>query len=356
MIKECIEKLVMMEDLSPEAMTSAMEEVMSGQATPAQVASFITALRMKGETVDEISCAARVMQGKAVRLNLPGMRLIDTCGTGGDGAMTFNISTAAALVVSAAGMPVAKHGNRAVSSRCGSADVLEALGVRVDLEPAQVEDCIRGVGIGFLFAPTFHLAMRHAAPTRREIGIRTIFNVLGPLTNPAGAPVQLMGVFSAGLAKKLAHALHHMGNRSAYVVHGAGGLDELSLLGPNLLYAVSGRGVEEFYLGASELGLNPAPVEELQGGTAPENAAIIRRLFEGASGPQRDVVLLNAGAAIAAASHQETGGEEVDIIEEIKNGIQKAAQAIDSGAARGKLRELASFTQSQPSKRQEMAS
>lgn len=346
MIKECIEKLVRMEDLSEVEMTGAMDEVMSGRATTAQVASFITALRMKGETVEEICGAARVMREKAIRLNLPGIQLIDTCGTGGDRSMTFNISTATALVVAAAGLRVAKHGNRAVSSSCGSADVLEALGVRVDLDPGQVEGCINEIGIGFLFAPTFHQAMKHAAGPRREIGIRTIFNVLGPLTNPAGAQVQLLGVFNPELARKLAHALHRLGGNSAYVVHGAGGLDELSLAGPNLIYAVNERGVEEYSLSAADVGLTGAPVESLTGGAAEKNAFIISRVLNGERGPRRDVVILNAGATIAAARSGGAGAVSLSgIREEIAEGIAAASEAIDSGAAFNKLEELAAYTQ-----------
>lgn len=345
MIRECIEKLVGLVDLSEQEMAEAIDQVMTGQATAAQVASFITALRMKGETVEEICGAARVMRERALRLHLPGMKLIDTCGTGGDRAMTFNISTAAALVVAAAGLAVAKHGNRAVSSSCGSADVLEALGVRVGLEPEQVEDCVRETGIGFLFAPTFHQAMRHAAAPRREIGIRTIFNVLGPLTNPAGAQVQLLGVFSPQLALKLALALQRLGTESAYVVHGAGGLDELSLAGPNLIYAVSESGVEEFRLEAADVGLGRAPGEALAGGSAAENASIIRRVLSGDRGPQRDVVLFNAGAAIAAGRSEQRRERTLDCLRrEIREGIAAAAEAIDSGAAARKLEELAAFT------------
>lgn len=355
-IKKCLDKLVRMENLSAEETAGAMEEIMTGQATPAQVAAFITALRMKGETVEEIVGAARVMRSKSVRIELPGMKLVDTCGTGGDGARTFNISTAAALVVAAAGFPVAKHGNRAMSSQCGSADVLEALGVKIDLSPEEVGECIKEVGIGFLFAPLFHLAMKYAAGPRREIGIRTIFNMLGPLTNPAGAEVQLLGVYEAGLAEKLARALYSLGGRAACVVHGAGGMDELTLAGPNLLFHVHEAGVNKMTLTAEEVGLREAPPESLRGGTPQENAEIIRYVLEGKKGPYRDAVLFNAGAALAVAEstrrrlplHGETqvpaDAAEAFFRQLISEGVETAARVIDQGLALKKLEELVAFT------------
>ena len=344
-IKECIDKLVRREDLTEEQTAEAMEEVMGGQATPSQIAAFITALRMKGETAAEITGAARVMRRKARQIRVPGAKLIDTCGTGGDGAKTFNISTAAAFVVAGLGLPVAKHGNRAISSRCGSADVLEALGVKVDLEPEMVEYCLQEVGIGFMFAPGFNPAMRFAAGPRQEIGIRTIFNVLGPITNPAGAEIQLLGVYDPELARKVAYALHRLGCTSGYVVHGAGGLDELSLAGPNQLLRVSSQGVEELFLRAKEVGLTEAPNEALAGGDTAKNTQIILEVLTGKPGPARDVVILNAGAAITAAGRAKT----------ILEGIKLAATTLDSGAAQHKLNHLIRVSQSLPREQRNLA-
>ncbi len=311
---------------------------MTGAATPAQVASFITALRMKGETVSEIIGAARVMRQKATRIEVDSGPddeiLVDTCGTGGDGSHTFNISTATALVVAASGLKVAKHGNRSVSSLCGSADVLKALGVNLELTPIQVADSIRQVGIGFLFAPLLHGAMKYAIGPRREIGIRTIFNLLGPLTNPASANVQLLGVYDRSLTLTLAAVLKGLGNQRAMVVHGAGGLDELSLAGTNHIAWLKGDGIEELTLKLRETGLSEAPLTALRGGDAKTNANILEKILAGEPGPRRDIVLLNSAAVFVTAER----------IADFRQGVELAAATIDSGAARQKLKELVQFS------------
>jgi len=330
-VKTSMSRLIVGENLKTEEMAGAMRMVMEGLATPAQIGAFLTALRVKGETTEEIYGAALVMREKAVRICQGRKGLLDTCGTGGDGKNTFNISTAVAFVVAAAGLPVAKHGNRAVSSACGSADVLEELGVNVDLAPSQVECCIEKAGIGFLFAPHFHQAMKHAVGPRRELGFRTIFNVLGPLTNPAGAEVQLMGVYDQKLAPTLAQVLALLGVKNALVVNGAGGIDELSLAGENELFRVrQGRVETPLKLVPEELGLKRAPLEEIRGGDAKRNAELLLVLYQGALGPHRDVVLLNSAAAFLAAERVENMGD----------GVKLAAEIIDSGAALRKLLEL----------------
>jgi len=334
MIKEGIQKAVAGIDLSEAEMIGVMNEIMEGAATPAQVGAFLTALNMKGETVDEITGAARVMREKVTRIEVMGLEVTDTVGTGGDGARTFNISTATALVAAGAGVKIAKHGNRAATSRCGSADVLEALGVNVALAPRDVEDCIARVGIGFLFAPLLHGAMKHAVGPRREIGVRTIFNILGPLTNPAGAQRLLIGVFSDHYAPLMAQALERLGAREAMVVHGNDGLDEIALSGPTKVYHLRGGRVEPYELDPADYGLEKCGVEELAGGSPEESAAIIREVFEGRPGPRRDVVVLNAAATIAVA------GAAADMHE----GLEAARSSIDSGAARDVLERWAGFT------------
>lgn len=335
MIVEAIDRLVRGESLTGSEAAGSMEEIMDGAATPAQISALLVALRMKGETIEEITGLARVMRSRATPVELGEYDLVDTCGTGGDRSGTFNISTAAAIVASAAGVPIAKHGNRAMSSRCGSADVLEALGVQINLNAEQVAACVRHVGLGFMFAPLFHPAMKHAAPVRRELGTRTVFNILGPLTNPAGARSQLLGVADPSLAPKMAAVLQMLGARRALVVHGHGGLDELSITGPSVVYMVRGSGpIERMDISPSDAGLSTAPMETIQGGTAEENAAIIRSVLSGSAGPQRDVVLLNAAAALYAA-------ERVD---SIHAGVVVAAEAIDSGAAGRTLERLVEFT------------
>lgn len=334
-VVEAIARISQGESLSEEAAAQAMEEVMTGEATPAQIAAFITALRLKGETVDEITGAARIMRSAAHRIHPQVTPLVDTCGTGGDGARTFNISTASALVVAGAGVAVAKHGNRAVSSAAGSADALEALGVVVDLPPADVERCIEEVGIGFLFAPVFHPAMRFAAGPRREIGIRTIFNLLGPLTNPAEAQAQVVGVYAPCWVEPLAHVLSRLGVREALVVHGeADGIDELSVSGPSLIAHLHHGKVEVSRITPEEVGLPRYSLTEIAGGDAQENAGIIRRVLAGEPGPAKDVVLFNAAAALLVA------GRVTNFVE----GIRLAAESIDSGAALARLEHLIRFT------------
>ncbi len=306
--------------LTEEQMTQVMTEIMKGQATPAQIGGFLTALRMKGETVDEISGAARVMRQMAIQVRAP-RAVIDTCGTGGDGCRTFNISTATAFVVAAAGLCVAKHGNRAMSGTVGGADVLETLGARIELSPAHVERCMREVGFGFLLAPGYHRAMQYAVGPRREIGIRTIFNLLGPLTNPAGAAYQLLGVFDGRWLQPLAHALGRLGSRHALVVHGVDGLDEVSLGGETRVAEWCRGGVSSFSIHPRDFGFAVCRLDELQVGSPRESAEIIRAIFSGRHGPPRDIVLLNAGAALYAG----------EAVASISDGIDGARQALDSG-------------------------
>jgi anthranilate phosphoribosyltransferase len=349
MIKEAIAKVVKGEDLTEKEMEAAMDEVMTGQATPAQIGAFITSLRMKGETVEEITGAARVMRAKAVRIHLDSQSvnidrddinidtetILDTCGTGGDGTNTFNVSTATAFVAAGAGVKVAKHGNRAVSSQCGSADVLENLGVKLDIDSADVERCIREVGIGFLFAPLFHGAMKYAAGPRKEIGLRTIFNVLGPLTNPAGATAQVLGVYDPALTETIARVLGRLGTTKAFVVCGEGTFDEISICGPTRISHLNEGEVSTYELTPEEFGFTRAKPEDIKGGDSQENARIIRELLNGQKGPKRDIVLLNAAAAFAAA------GLDLDL----KGGIIRAEDSIDSGKAREKLESMIAFTQ-----------
>jgi anthranilate phosphoribosyltransferase len=307
--------------LSLDEARAAMGSVMDGEATPSQLAALLLALRMRGETVEELAGFAIAMRERALRVVAP-EGAIDTCGTGGDGSNTFNISTAAALVVASAGVPVAKHGNRAITSKSGSADVLEALGIRTDLGPEEAAVALRTDGFAFLFAPGFHPAMKHAGPTRREIGVRTAFNLIGPLTNPAGARRQVVGVGDPAAAPRIADVLHMLGSERALVVRGTG-LDELPLDGSGVLYDVTPESVTIHGVVASELGLTAAPVSALAGGTPAENAATIESILGGARGPGRDVVLLNASAAFLAA------GRAADL----RDGIAMAAEAIDGGAA-----------------------
>jgi anthranilate phosphoribosyltransferase len=334
MIREAIDTVVSGRSLSMEEAATVMREIMVGEATPAQLGSFLTALRIKGETPQEIAGMATVMRQIALKVNVDGP-LVDTCGTGGDGKNTFNISTAAAFVAAGAGLKVAKHGNRAASSSCGSADVLEALGVKIDLPPAGVERCINTVGIGFMFAPIFHPAMRFAAPVRREIGIRTVFNILGPLTNPAGAQAQLLGVAYPELGERMADVLRLLGIHHAIVVHGDGGLDELTLSGDTIGWEVLDGVVRPWKVSIEATGLPMASIEDIRGGIKEENAATMRRLFQGEGGPIRDVVLLNSGAVLLAG----------DRVNSIHQGIELAAQIIDSGEALRKLDALVELSQ-----------
>ncbi len=336
-IQHAISKLARREDLTIAEAEAAMGAIMSGEATPAQIGGFLMALRLKGETVDEIIGGARAMRAAAHKTPVrDSSRLVDTCGTGGDGAHTFNISTTVAFVVAGAGVPVAKHGNRSVSSQSGSADVLSALGVKIDLTPEQVGACIDAIGIGFLFAPLFHPAMKHAVQPRRELGVRTLFNVLGPLTNPADAAQQLVGVYDAALTEPLAHVLNGLGARAAFVVHGAGGLDELSTAGINRVSELRDGTVRTYTLDPRELGFPPCEPSALRGGDPQTNAAITRRILSGAEeGAKRDTVLLNAAAALVA-------GGAADSLED---GVRLASESLHSGAALAKLEALIAYSQ-----------
>lgn len=335
MIREAIEMLVAGKDLSRPEAAQVMGEIMAGDATPAQFGAFVTALRLKGETAAEIAGMAEVMREKANRVEYPGP-LVDTCGTGGDASGSFNVSTAAAFVVAGAGLTVAKHGNRAMSSACGSADVLEALGVKLELAPDQVAACLDQAGIGFMFAPAFHPAMRFAAGPRREIGIRTVFNILGPLTNPAGAQHQVLGVADPAMAPKMAEVLQHLGSPHSLVVHGTDGLDEVSISAPTRVWELKDGAIREYTVSPEDLGLPRAPREAIRGGTAQENAAVLRSVLGGAPGPIRDMVTLNAAAALAAA----------DAAPDLKSGLERARASIDSGEALRRMEALVRVSQS----------
>lgn len=333
-IKQAIAHLVAGQDLTEAEAEAVMEQIMTGQATTAQIGGFLIALRLKGETVPEVTGFARAMRRSAIPVRSRHPLLVDTCGTGGDGCGTFNVSTMAAFVVAGAGLAVSKHGNRSVSSKCGSADVLQALGVCLELSPEQVGACIDEVGIGFLYAPLLHPAMKHAIGPRREMGVRTVFNILGPLTNPAGAQVQVLGVYDEALTDMMARVLGSLGCQAAFVVHGADGLDELSTTGPNRVARLQDGQVRTFTLDPLELGLPRATSADLEGGDAQENAAIFRAVLAGEPGPRRDVVLLNAAAALVA------GG----LADDLSGGLCLAALSIDSGAAQDKLDALVAFT------------
>jgi anthranilate phosphoribosyltransferase len=334
-IQEALALLLEGQDLSRAEARDVMNQIMSGEATPAQMGGFLVALRLKGERAEEIAGCAEAMREHVLSVRPQREDLVDTAGTGGDGARTFNISTAAALVAAAAGAGVAKHGNRAVSSASGSADVLEALGFRLDLAPPQIERSIDELGFGFLFAQTHHPAMRHAAPVRRELATRTVFNVLGPLTNPAGARAQVVGVYAPELVETIASVLATLGARRAFVVHGAGGIDELSPAGPNLVCEVVDGEVTRREIDPASFGVPRCSSAELAGGTPEENAALVREILAGAPGAKREAVLLNAAGAIAAS------GRAADLAE----GYGLAASAVDSGAAAGRLESLVAFSQ-----------
>jgi anthranilate phosphoribosyltransferase len=330
---DAIAKLVKRENLTEEEAAGAFEVIMRGDATPSQIAGFLIALRMKGETVDETTGFARTVRAMATPISVEG-RLLDTCGTGGDGLATFNISTLAAIVAAACGAKVAKHGNRAASSMCGSADVLEQLGVKIDLAPEGVARCIEETGIGFLFAPVFHPSFRFAGASRRELGVRTVFNVLGPLCNPAGANYQALGVADATLAGRMADVLQRLGVERAIVFHAGDGMDELSVSSPSSVIELDGRR-KEYQLDPRELGLERAPLESMRGGGPEENARLAREVLGGATGPRRDVVLLNTSAALRAAG----------LAKDWKEGIGQAADAIDSGRAGEVLQRWARISQ-----------
>jgi anthranilate phosphoribosyltransferase len=328
-VRSALQTVVSGRDLDRDAARAAMDEIMDGAASPVQIAGLLAAMRTKGETVDEICGMVDSMRAHATAVRLKG-DAVDTCGTGGDGSMTFNISTAAALVAAGAGARVAKHGNRAASSRCGSADVLEALGVAIALPPAGVVACVEDAGMGFFFAPAYHPAMRHAGPVRSELGVRTVFNVLGPLANPAGVRHQALGVADPAMAPLMAGVLHQLGHERALVFAGAGGLDELSLDGPSRVLEVTPEGVTEGEIDPAALGLGSASKDDLRGGDAAENAARVHAVLAGEPGPSRDVVLLNAAAALVAAGAAPTMGE----------GVERAATSIDTGSARRVLERL----------------
>jgi len=334
MIRESINTVVSGQSLTMEEASSVMREIMEGEATPAQLGAFLTALALKGETTQEIAGMARVMREMALRVDVDG-ELVDTVGTGGDGKNTFNISTATAFVAAGAGLKVAKHGNRAASGSCGSADVLEALGVQIELSPVAVAQCINEVGVGFMFAPAFHPAMRHAGPVRREIGIRTVFNILGPLTNPAGAQTQLLGVAFPELGGIMAEVLGLLGSHHAMIVHGAGGLDEISLSGDTSVWEVRRGQVEEWTIRVEDTGLPETPIEAIRGGSKEENAATMLRLFQGEQGAVRDMVLLNSAGVLMVGDKAET----------IRQGVEMSAGIIDSGAALAKLDQMVEVTQ-----------
>ncbi len=327
-------------DLTEAQAETAMTLMMNGEATPAQAAAFLMALRIKGETVAEITGCARVMRDRAARVTHNQPMVVDTCGTGGDGSNTFNISTTVAFVVAGAGVPVAKHGNRAASSKTGSADVLEALGVNLNLTPEQVGRCIDEVGIGFMFAPLMHASMKHVAPVRKEIGMRTIFNVLGPLTNPAGAQAQVMGVFHPNLTEPLARVLGNLGCRHALVVHGLDGVDEISISGPTVISEMEDGLVHTYRITPEDVGIARAPREYIRGGTKEENARITEAVLAGETGPRRDVVLLNAAAALLAAGK----------VKNLREGVEVGAASIDSGAAMRALEGLRRLSQHLASK------
>lgn len=342
MLREALSKVVEGKNLSEDEARHAMDTIMSGEATPAQIGAFITALRMKGETIEEITGCARAMRAHAVPLkvrrsnlvnidrediNIDEETILDTCGTGGDGTHTFNISTTTAFVVAGAGVTVAKHGNRSVSSRCGSADVVHALGVNIDIPPDRVKDCVEKTGIGFFFAPLFHSAMKHAIGPRREIGIRTIFNILGPLTNPAHANVQVLGVYKPELTDVMARVLRKLGSRAAMVVHGEGSYDEITITGRTRVSQLKSGRIRTFDIQPEDFGMKRARIEAIHGGDAAENADIIRAVLQGEKGPRRDVTLLNAAAALVVAGRAK----------DIPGGIRLAADAIDSRAALRKL-------------------
>ena len=334
-IKDAIRTVVEGESLTTDSASAVMDQIMTGAVTPAQLGALITALRMKGETIDEIAGFAGAMRRHALHVDVDHEDgpLVDTCGTGGDASGTFNISTTASFAIAGAGVRVAKHGNRSITSRCGSADLLEGLGVEIELTPSSVATCIDEVGIGFMFAPAFHPAMRFVGPTRREIGVRTVFNILGPLTNPAGAKNQLIGVGHRGISEKLAGALALLGSQRVVLVHAEEGLDELGLSGPSHVTEYDARrdSISTYTLSPTDVGLSIAPQGALAGGELAENMAITREILAGATGPRRDATLLNAGAGIYAAGAAES----------IQEGVSKAKDAIDTGRAMDRLERLA---------------
>ncbi len=336
MLKKFIAKVAEGQDLSEEEASQVMTHIMEGEGLPTQIASLLTALRMKGETSQEVTGFARSMRAKAVHIRIKeGEGVVDTCGTGGDGCGTFNISTAVAFVAAGGGLTVAKHGNRSVSSQSGSADVLEALGVNLALPPEKAEASLQENGLAFLFAPSFHPAMKHALGPRREIGIRTAFNLLGPLTNPAGATIHLLGLYREDLTQMVAEVLRNLGSKAAFVVHGADHSDEISITGKTTVCQLRDGAIANYQVEPEEVGLKRASLEAIQGGTPEENAQILRRIFRGEAGPTRDVVLLNGAAVFMAAGK----------VSSLREGVQMARESIDSGQAMKKLEALIQFSQ-----------
>lgn len=334
MFKDHLATIIRRTDLSESQMSEMMSEIFDGKTTDAQVGAMMAALATKGETVEELAGAARAMRKKAHRIQVSTTPVVDTCGTGGDGLKTFNISTTTAFVVAGCGVTVAKHGNRSVSSTCGSADVLESLGIKLDTDPEVVEEAVREIGIGFLFAPLYHSAMRFAAKARMEVGLRSIFNMLGPLTNPAGANCQLLGVFAPELTEMFAEALRLLGAKSAFVVHGHDGLDEISVCAPTRVSQLENDMIRTYDIYPEQYFGRLAELGQMTGGDPEENAAITRKILAGEKGPKRDVVLLNTAAALVACQKAA----------DVKTGITQAEQAIDSGAAMGKLEALVAYT------------
>lgn len=334
--QQAIQKIINKDVLTAAEMTQAMQQLMTGQATPAQIGGFLVGLRMRGETVTEISAAANVMRELSTRVHVSPEHLVDTCGTGGDSSGSFNISTASALVAAAAGARVAKHGNRSISSKSGSADVLEAAGVNLALTPEQVAQCIDQLGVGFLFAQRHHNAMKHAIAPRRELGVRTLFNLLGPLTNPANAPYQVLGVFAQTWVRPMAEVLQTLGSRHVMVVHAHDGLDEISIASPTYVAELKDDTIHEYTLQPENFGFSRAPLDSIRVNTAQDSLALIQRVFAGETGAARDIVCLNAGAAIYVAGLADSHAQ----------GVHKAQQVLDSGAAAQRLQQLIDLTQS----------
>ena len=333
MIQDAISKLVLRQNLTLYETENVMNQIMEGRATNAQIAAFLVSLRLKGETIDEITACAKIMRRKSTTINPKVKYLVDTCGTGGDGTGTFNISTAAAFVVAGCGVSVAKHGNKSVSSKCGSADVLSALGINIEVSPERVEKCIEEVGMGFMFAPMFHPAMKHALTARKEIGIRTVFNMLGPLTNPANAQSQLIGVFNSELLIVFAEVLKNLNVKHALIVHG-NGLDEITVCGKTQVCELKNGIISQYEINPSDFGFEISSMKELKGGSAEENAEIILEILNGSEGPKRDIVLINSAAALLT-----TG-----IVNNLKDGIKMSEESIDSGKALQVLENLIKFT------------
>lgn len=333
-LQDILAKLPDRIDLTEKEAEEAMREIMHGHATDAQIAAYLMGLRMKGETLEEITGSVRAMRDLALRVPITDPQVVDTCGTGGDGSQTFNISTATAFVVAGAGITVAKHGNRSISSRSGSADVLSALGVNIDLPPQKVGDCINEVGIGFLFAPLYHGAMKYCAKPRAEMGIRTLMNIMGPLSNPAGATIQILGVYDAKLTEKLAQVLMRLGTQHCFVLHGMDGLDEISLTGPTTIAEGKKGRVASYVVRPEDFGLQAVSPKELLGGTPEENAKIIQDIFRGSRGPKRDIILMNAAPALVACNKASS----------LKTAFEEAGRILDSGAPFEKLEKLISYT------------